>query len=112
MDGTYIPGYPSSNVYSFSNTMKNRMKVIYTYNASNRGYAHSSLGYRVNSCCFGDSVFWAPAYEVCFGKLLSRMVGSMEAGSGQIAAKEGTFRRLAPLRASERWMTATGEACV
>ena len=57
--------------------------------------AWSSSGYRVYSCFFEDGYFWSVVYECEFAKWMSQTVGKMAAGSGQLAAKPGTFKVVA-----------------
>ena len=58
-------------------------------------HARSSSGCRVYSTFFNDGLFWSVVYECRFGKFMSRTLGRMSAGNGQIAAKPGSYHIVA-----------------
>ena len=70
------------------------LEGVYMYPTDDGRHARSSSGYRVYSDFF-NGLFWSVVYECRFGKFLSRTLGKMSAGNGQIAAKLGSYQMVA-----------------
>ena len=74
---------------------KSSLDGVYMYPTYDGRHARSSSGYRVYSTFFNDGLFWSVVYECRFGKFMSRTLGRMSAGNGQIAAKPGSYHIVA-----------------
>ena len=93
----YITAWHSSNFCFFASTMQEGLRTdsdtksslvgVYMYPTDDGRHARASSGYRVYSTFFNDGLFWSVVYECRFGKFMSRTLGRMSAGNGQIAAK-------------------------